>query len=132
MLNINIKRKVLRYAKMVAPYDTGNLRHNAIIGTYWNNPNKFVITYSSKDAHYIEYLEQKEFAGGSKTKKNLHKGFIIETRHAIAKQLENYFYKGLKMPKMKRMNKNELETNVFRSERHKKSLAMYQSQREVN
>lgn len=130
MLTKSLKRKLLRYAKMSAPYDTGNLRHNAINGKNWNDKNKFTINYSAEDAYYTEFLEEKEFAGGSLTKKNKHKGFITKTYLHLGNQLDNYFKRGFKMPKMKKMQNGEEVNTERRIYTHNRSLDMYKMLRE--
>lgn len=119
MLNLELKRKLLAMARAYAPMDTGNLRYNAIKGKAWTNPNKFIINYSTVDAYYIEYLENKEFAGGSETKKNKHKGFIEKTYLDMAARLNNYFNRGKSMPSYRHPKQGEF--SLERSLRHIKS-----------
>lgn len=131
MLTVSLKRKLLRYAKMKGPYDTGNLRHNAIQGKNWNDKNNFTIHYSEFDANYIEYLEEKTYAGGSSFKLNKHKGFISKTALDIATQLSTHFEYKTKMPKMLRMNNGEQLNTRQRSAVHKRSIDIYKLTREV-
>ncbi len=62
----------------LAPYDTGNLRHNAI--KILRRKNGFTIKYSAVDAYYIQFVEE-----GTKTQKG--QGFIEKTYITLA----NYF-----------------------------------------
>ena len=132
MFSLSIKRKLLAYAKSVSPYDSGNLRYNAIKGSEWNNKSKFVITYSAKDANYIPFLEENTFAGNSTTKLNVHKKFITRTYLDLVNMLDNYYNYGVSMPRKKRFNSEELLNNDLRRYRHKKSIAEYKANREVN
>lgn len=50
-----IKYKTLGIAKSIVPVDTGNLKYNAIKITR-NRPSKWTINYSSKEANYLEYV----------------------------------------------------------------------------
>ena len=68
-------------AMAIAPYDTGNLRFNAIKRVV--RPNGFTIQYSLADAFYIYFLEE------GTQKSMIHQGFIANrTVPAIA----NYLY----------------------------------------
>ena len=86
---------------MMSPEDTGNLKWNAIKGLKWSSKNKFTIRYDGSTANYIEYLEEKNFAGGSKKKKNKNKFFIFQTYLSIASDIEWYFNNGGKLKYMK-------------------------------
>ncbi len=132
MISVRLKRNCLAYAKKSAPYDTGNVRHNAIKGKHWSDKNKFTIHYSSFDAKYIENLEEKEFAGGSKTKKNKHKKFILKTYLNLANQLYNHYQWGTRMARKKRFSQSELENNDRRRLRHMQSIDAYKANREVS
>lgn len=91
MLDVRLKRNIERHCKHRAPEDTRNLKDNAINGKKWGNPRKFTVNYSIIDAYYIEYLENKNTAGGSLTKRNQHKGFILKTYLELADMLDNHF-----------------------------------------
>ena len=71
----------LGIARGLAPYDTGNLRFNAVRSFMTNNG--FTINYSVADAYYVFYLEESE---------NRHKGFIGQkTVPAVANYLFNKY-----------------------------------------
>lgn len=122
-LPTGLKRKLLRYAKGVAPYDKGNLALNAIKGNFWTDPNRFRIKYSIADAFYITYLEEGEFAGGSDTKPNKHRAFIFKTYLAIAGMLNGYLNEGRDISGIKSLRNTFKDTNdLERSLRHIRSL----------
>jgi hypothetical protein len=98
----------MSYAKAMAPVDTGNLRDNAIKGKRYNDPMRFTIHYSGMDAYYLHYLEVAEYAGGSKTKKNEHKGFIYDTYLGIINILNAHFNEGKEVNQY-RVPRNEFE-----------------------
>lgn len=76
-----IKYSTYQIAKGLAPYDTGNLRQNAI--RLRNvKPNSWTITYDTSRATYIEPLEE-----GSKYMEGRH--FIRLTANTIAVYLKN-------------------------------------------
>jgi hypothetical protein len=132
MIPLVLKRKLLRFAQLRAPIDTGNLRHNAIKGKFWNDKNNFVINYSDTDANYIGYLEETTYKNKDKTKQNIHKGFILATYIDMKKEIEDYYYRGVKMSRKRNFKKSEIETNYRREVVHNKSLAMAKINREVN
>jgi len=131
MLSLKMKRNLLAYARGRAPIDTGNLRYNAISGKFLSDKNKFTIAYSSMDANYLEALEESSFAGGSKTKINKHKQFILQTYLDISTQLDNYFNHKLKMPRKQTFNKGESFITDRRIKTHNKSLDVYRLRKEV-
>lgn len=59
----------------VTPYDTGNLKYNAIFVTPISE-DEIKITIGGERAPYAVYLEYSPFAGSSKTAPNRHLGFI--------------------------------------------------------
>ena len=132
MLDTRLKKTILRRAKLNAPIDSGNLRHNAIKGKHWNNPNKFTVHYSSQDAHYIEFQEEgfRHYKTGKIVAKNRH--FIMETYIELASMLKGYFTKGWDRPTARGFRKSELKTNPLRELRHNRSLDLYKAIREVN
>lgn len=83
-------------ARMFAPYDTGNLRFNAIKSSRTNDG--FVITYSLVDAFYIYFLEE----GTTRKGGMRHVGFISnKTVPAIA----NYLYTKYELKDKKKAEK---------------------------
>jgi len=81
-------------AMSLAPYDTGNLRFNAIKRIV--NPQGFTVRYSLADAFYIYFLEE----GTSKSLQ--HQGFIANrTVPAIA----NYLYQKYQTQNKKQISK---------------------------
>lgn len=130
MLNRSIKKALLNKARRMAPVDTWNLRLNAMKGKNWNDPLNFTIAYDTADAYYIEYLEDYEMAGGSDTKRNIHKGFIRQTTLELQKDLDNYFNKGGRKPTRARFNKKQYGVwDYERNIRHNKSLDYYKMRR---
>jgi len=121
----------LGIARGLAPYDTGNLRFNALNSFFTNNG--FVINYSIADAYYIYYLEEAE---------NRHKGFIgLKTVPAVANYLFNRYVTHNSNNFQK--YKNYAEENILfgigentvskydymsRELRHKSSLTFYESE----
>jgi hypothetical protein len=57
------------------PYDTGNLKYNAIFAVPISE-NKVRIIIGGERAPYAVYLQFSQFAGRSKVISNRHKGFI--------------------------------------------------------
>lgn len=127
----SLKRHCFRKAQQMSPADTWNLRLNAIKERNKLNPYLMTILFSSSDAYYIEYLEEKEYAGGSKTKKNLNKGFIRQIALALERDLNAYFNEGKKLrtPKFSREEFQPLMEQ--RIARHNRSLDVYKMRREV-
>lgn len=131
MLDFKIKKRLLNQAKRLAPEDTGNLRHNAILGSRLSNKNKFKITYSSQHAYYIEHLEDGNYAGGVQGKPNLNKGFILDTVGSLERMLIGYFNKGNNINKNS-FSRKETRNNMRREYIHNKSLALWKQVREEN
>lgn len=52
------KMRALRIARRYAPVDSGNLRNNGINGRSWNDPYKFVINYSARNAYYFRFVNE--------------------------------------------------------------------------
>lgn len=90
-LTMSLKRYLFRKAQRMAPGDTWNLRLNAMVGKKWNDKHNFQIHYSGFAADYVQYLEEKEFAGGSKTKKNQHRYFIERTAEQLRLDVIRHF-----------------------------------------
>jgi hypothetical protein len=59
----------------ITPYDTGNLKYNAIVATPISE-NEIKITIGGERAPYAVYLEFSPFAGSSKVIPNRHLGFV--------------------------------------------------------
>ena len=127
----SLKKKIFRYVQANSPKDTGNLRYNAIQGRLWSNGNKFHIRFSVEDAYYIEYLEEKNMAGGSETKENKHKGFIERMFGEISNELDDYFGRNVSFVN-KHLQKGERKNTLQREFRHNKSLELYKLQSEAN
>ena len=68
-------------AKGLAPYDTGNLRENAI-KIRDRRFDRFTILYSASDAYYIKYVEE-----GTKQRKG--QRFIERTFHILSNYITN-------------------------------------------
>ena len=136
MLPLHIKRKLLNKAKRNAPIDSGNLRFNAIRGGLWTNKNKFRITYDTSVAHYVEYLEENAYAGGSTTKLNKNRKFIEKTVIELKNDLVSYYNKG-KEPFRKRSyseNKDNAELRDInrRIQLSERSYKINELRREAN
>lgn len=125
MFTLSLKKQLLNLTRRLSPADTQNLRFNAIKGRNWSNRHKFRIQFSSMDAHYIEYLQEKEFAGGSTTKRNENKGFIDDAFYSCTRMLDNYF-KHQKQYRDYSFTRRESRTNARRKYAHNKSLALYE------
>jgi hypothetical protein len=95
-MNVTIRQDSivsLGIAMAMSPYDTGNLRFNAI--KRFIRPNGFTINYSLDEAFYIYFLEE----GTSKSL--IHQGFIANrTVPAIA----NYLYQKYEAQNKKQTN----------------------------
>lgn len=116
----------------MSPEDTGNLRHNAIVGGMWTDKNRFKITFRNSDAHYIEILQENTFAGGSKTKLNEHKGFIDKIFMELKKDFIDYFENGknVNMRRYRKFSDKDISGSELRDVRHKRSIDLYKMVRE--
>ena len=120
MIPIKLKRQIERTAKMMAPYESGNMRHNAIYGNKWSDPNKFQIVYDLAQANYI--APQQDGWNGHKSP---NQGFIDRTVAKICNDVLMYFGDN-KMPRNMRLPKSQLLTNDLRELRNQKSLQTWQ------
>ncbi len=134
ILPFRLKKRILNFCKQRAPIDTGNLRHNAIYGREWSDKNKFRITYDTRDANYIEYLEESTFKNKDHTKMNRNKYFIQGTYLGLSWMLQKYYrdnkVKQSIIPK-KNFKQSEIDSNPKREMVHNKSMSEYRLQREV-
>lgn len=81
-LTHEIGRTCFTIARYIAPIDTGNLRHNAMILIF--NKNGFEIIYDDGFAPYIDFLEMAGIGSS-----DMHQGFIeIDTFDALVGFLE--------------------------------------------
>jgi len=108
-------------AMAMSPYDTGNLRFNAIKRIA--KPNGFIINYSLAEAYYIYFLEE----GTSKSLQ--HQGFIA---NRTVPAISNYLYQKYEAQNKKQVTKwqsisreaaNDIDIDSEkRSVRNKRSL----------
>jgi len=101
-----IKYRALAIAKGMSPYDTGNLRHNAIKLKKVKS-NSFTINYDADKANYIERVEEGNFRSSH---------FIYNTYIQLARELKNYYNYGGKGFKTNSKNFNRLsQANLQKS-----------------
>ena len=77
-----VKYKCLAIAKSMTPYDTGNLRHNAVRLTSVK-ASSFSILYDSSRAYYLDYVNQKQH-------------YVEDTVGKIGMSLQGFFDEGIK------------------------------------
>lgn len=129
MLPKTVKRQIERTAKMMSPYEYGNMRHNAIYGLLWSDRNKFKITYDLSQASYIA-PQQDGWTDRFGNEHNPNAGFIDRTVLKIVSDLISYYSTG-KKPSMMRIRRGELQTNEMRDLRQQRSLSAWQFTRNI-
>ena len=114
-----VKYRTLGISKSMTPIDTGNVRHNATKLTRVKQ-SKWSITYSLKDAYYIEILEDGTLNNKTVNGRTPRK-FIERTSLVLASYLKG-FYEGKPQSKwvnsrLKITSETE-ENNIDRNNRH--------------
>lgn len=135
MIPLYLKRRLLNKAKRMAPEDTGNLRFNAIRGLKWTSKDKFTIRYDGNVANYIEYLQNYEFAGGSRNRRNVHKGFIDRFVLELINDVTAH-YSGTRRDRREGTNYDKYKNDLYglqkRTDRYLRSLAINELRRDIN
>ena len=115
------KRVSMGIAKALSPFDTGNLRFNAIKSEL--TADGFRIRYSLGNAYYIYFLEE----GTSKSTR--HMGFIA---NRTVPMIASYLYSKYENPNQKKVNRfkyvakkaeNDINFNEKRDMLHEESLS---------
>ncbi len=88
--------RALRWVKVVAPYDTGNLSRNAINGIY-TNTNTYVISVDEDIAPYMPFTNEPWISKRWHGKKNPNEGWWQDATEIVARAIAAEFHGELKI-----------------------------------
>jgi|LGOV01.1.fsa_nt_gb hypothetical protein len=110
-----VKYTTFEIAKGLAPYDTGNLRHNAIRMTKIKE-DSWTINYDTQQAIYISYLEE-----GTETMKA--RKFI----HITAMQIAVYLKRTLQGKRPLKVHRKIMDNSIDEASNEERLQRMYRS-----